>query len=108
LRVHGGLALLRNRGGCAGVGGSGRGTRHRWRWAKDAEEMGSRMGTNNGEPTLEPTTTWVDGRYSRDERSRAFARYERGSRRDFRDENRPREAALLTSLTRALPRVMGA
>lgn len=48
LRVHGGLALLRNRGGSAGVGRSRSGTRHRW--AKEgAEEMGSRMGTNNGE-----------------------------------------------------------
>ena len=60
LRVHGGLALLRNRGGSAGVGRSRSGTRHRW--AKEgAEEMGSRMGTNNGELALELTTFSVYG-----------------------------------------------
>lgn len=60
LRVHGGLAQLRNRGGSAGVGRSRSGTRHRWA-KEDAEEMGSRMGTNNGEPPLELTTSSVYG-----------------------------------------------
>lgn len=60
LRVHGGLALLRNRGGSASVGRSRSGTRHRWA-KEDAEEMGSRMGTNNGEQALELTTSSVYG-----------------------------------------------
>lgn len=61
LRVHGGLALLRNGRGSAGVGGSRRGTGHRIvGWAKEgAEEMRSRMGTNNGSTALEPTIPLV-------------------------------------------------
>lgn len=60
LRVHGGLALLRNRGGSACVGGSRSGTRHR-RAKEGAEEMRSRMGTNNGKRPLELTTSFVQG-----------------------------------------------
>jgi hypothetical protein len=56
LRVHGGLALLRNRRGSASVGGSRSGTRHRWA-EEGAEETRSRMGTNNGHPPLELTTS---------------------------------------------------
>jgi len=58
LRIQGGLAVLRHRGGSAGVGRSGSGTRHRW--AKEgAEEVGSRMGTNTVVPRLELTTIIV-------------------------------------------------